>query len=55
MGSFPSMGDYGLYIGMSYGLALLLMLLEPWLLGRKKRSVIKMIHRLVRINKNRRH
>ncbi|MCK5726051.1 MAG: heme exporter protein CcmD [Thiotrichaceae bacterium] len=53
MGSLPSMGDYGFYIGASYGLALLFMLLEPWLLGRKKRSVIKNVQRFVRINKNR--
>jgi len=55
MGNFPSFGDYGLYIGMSYGLALIFMLLEPWLLGRMRRSILKTIKRLIYINKNNIH
>lgn len=55
MGHLPSMGDYGLYIAMSYGLTLIFMLLEPWLLGRNRHAVIKTIKRLIQINKNRNH
>lgn len=50
MGDWPSLGNYGFYIGMSYGLALLLMIAEPvWLMLHRK-QVMKNIMRLIRIN-----
>ena len=35
---FFAMGGYGLYVWGSYGVALLLMVLEPWLAARRHRQ-----------------
>jgi heme exporter protein D len=38
---FFSMGGYGLYVWGSYGLALLLMAVEPWLAARRHRNALR--------------
>jgi heme exporter protein D len=39
-GEFFEMGGYGLYVWGSYGLAVLLMLGEPWLAARRRRRAL---------------
>lgn len=39
--NFLDMGGYGLYVWGSYGLALLLMLGEPWLARRRHRQALR--------------
>ena len=38
---FVAMGGYGLYVWGSYGVALLLMTLEPWLAARRRRRALQ--------------
>jgi heme exporter protein D len=38
---FFAMGGYGLYVWGSYGVALLLMLVEPWLAARRHRRALQ--------------
>ncbi len=38
---FAAMGGYGLYVWGSYGAALLLMTLEPWLAIRRRRQALE--------------
>jgi heme exporter protein D len=38
---FFAMGGYGLYVWGSYGLAALLMAVEPWLAARRHRSALR--------------
>ena len=42
---FFAMGGYGLYVWGSYGVALALMLLEPWLAVRRRRRALRDIAR----------
>ena len=51
MGNWPSMGNYGFYILMTYGLTIILMFLEPLVLKGQRKAVLKNIARLMRINK----
>jgi heme exporter protein D len=53
MNTFFEMGGYALYVWPSFGVTLLLMVLEPILLGRRKRAIIRRIQRLIRINETR--
>ena len=39
--AFFEMGGYGLYVWGSYGVALLLMGLEPWLVRRRHRRALR--------------
>ena len=41
---FAAMGGYGLYVWGSYGVALLLMTLEPWLAARRRRQALQAVH-----------
>ena len=41
LGQFLEMGGYGLYVWGSYGVALLLMGLEPWLVRRRHRRALR--------------
>ncbi len=38
---FFAMGGYGLYVWGSYGLAVLLMGLEPWLVARRRQRALR--------------
>ena len=38
---FAAMGGYGLYVWGAYGVALLLMTLEPWLAARRRRRALR--------------
>ena len=38
---FFHMGGYGLYVWGSYGVALVLMLAEPWLAARRRRRALR--------------
>lgn len=38
---FFAMGGYGRYVWGSYGLALLLMTVEPWLAARRRRRALR--------------
>jgi heme exporter protein D len=40
---FFAMGGYGLYVWGSYGVALVLMTLEPWLAARRRRRAIEAV------------
>ena len=50
MGNWPSFGNYGSYIVMTYGLTLILMLLEPLMLKSLRKSAIKNVLRLIKVN-----
>ena len=41
---FAAMGGYGLYVWGSYGVALVLMTLEPWLAARRRRRALQAVH-----------
>ena len=47
---FFHMGGYALYVWGSFGAALLLMILEPFLLRGRRRNILKRIARMARIN-----
>ncbi len=49
MGEWPSFGSYGFYILWTYGLTLILMLLEPTVLKIQRQSILKTVRRLVKI------
>jgi len=53
MKSFLEMGGYALYVWPSFGVAALLMVLEPVLLGRRKALVVRRIKRMIRMNETR--
>jgi heme exporter protein CcmD len=53
LGSWPSMGNYGFYILMTYGATLILMLLEPLVLKSQRKSLLRDVVRLMKINANR--
>ncbi len=40
---FVHMGGYGLYVWGSYGVALLLMTLEPWAAARRRRQALEAV------------
>ena len=40
-GEFFDMGGYGLYVWGSYGVAALLMTLEPWFAARRRRQALR--------------
>jgi heme exporter protein D len=41
---FAAMGGYGLYVWGSYGVALLLMTVEPVLAARRRRRALQAVH-----------
>jgi heme exporter protein D len=43
-GEFFAMGGYGLYVWGTYGLTLLLMVVEPWLAARRRASALHAVH-----------
>ncbi len=53
MGNWPSMGNYGFYILMTYGFTVILMLLEPLVLKGQRKAALKNIARLIKINSKR--
>ncbi len=53
MGNWPSMGNYGFYILMTYGLTVILMFLEPIILKGQRKVALKNIARLMKINTKR--
>ncbi len=50
MGNWPSFGNYGFYLLMTYGLTLILMVLEPLVLKSQHKSAIKNVLRFIKIN-----
>jgi heme exporter protein D len=42
-GEFFAMGGYGLYVWGTYGVTLLLMVVEPWLAARRRRSALQAV------------
>jgi heme exporter protein D len=46
---FFDMGGYALYVWGSFGATALLMILEPILLGRRRRAILKRIARMARL------
>lgn len=53
MKTFFEMGGYALYVWPSFGIAALLMVLEPLLVRRHKRLVVRRIQRIIRMNETR--
>jgi len=53
MKTFFEMGGYAIYVWPSFGIALLLMAIEPLLLRRRKTLAVKRIRRLQRMNEAR--
>lgn len=53
LGEWPSFGKYGFYILFTYGLTLLLMLLEPLVLKAQRKTILKNINRLLKIGSGR--
>ncbi len=53
MGNWPSMGNYGFYILMTYGFTVILMFLEPLILKGQRKTALKNIARLIKINAQR--
>ncbi len=53
MGNWPSMGNYGFYILMTYGFTVILMFLEPFILKGQRKAAFKNIARLIKINAQR--
>lgn len=47
---FFHMGGYGLYVWGSFGVTLLLMVIEPILLKGRRRAILKRIVRMARVN-----
>lgn len=52
MAEFFNMGGYALYVWGSFGATALLMILEPILLGRRRKAAIQRIARLNRIKQD---
>jgi heme exporter protein D len=53
MKTFFEMGGYALYVWPSFGVAALLMVLEPVLVNRRRATVIRRIKRMIRMNETR--
>lgn len=53
MKTFFEMGGYALYVWPSFCVAALLMALEPLLLRRRKKLVVRRIQRMIRMNETR--
>lgn len=49
VGEFFDMGGYALYVWWSFGVAALLMVLEPLMLRSRRKSVLKRVSRMVRM------
>ena len=52
MAEFFDMGGYALYVWGSFGATALLMILEPILIGRRRRAVLQRVARLNRIKQD---
>jgi len=50
---FFSMGGFGYYVWMSMGMALLMMLSEIFVLKSQRKSMLKQVARVIRMEKNR--
>jgi len=48
VGEFFNMGGYALYVWGSFGVALLLMVVEPFMLRSRRRSILRRISRIIR-------
>ena len=48
LGEFFNMGGYALYVWGSFGVALLLMVVEPLMLRSRRRSILRRISRIIR-------
>ncbi len=48
LGEFFNMGGYALYVWGSFGVALLLMVVEPLMLRSRRRNVLRRISRIIR-------
>jgi len=48
LGEFFNMGGYALYVWGSFGVALLLMVLEPLMLWSRRRDILRRISRIIR-------
>ena len=48
VGEFFNMGGYALYVWGSFGVALLLMVVEPLMLRSRRRSILRRISRIIR-------
>lgn len=55
MAEFFDMGGYALYVWGSFGATALLMAAEPIMLGRRRRSAIARVARLIRMNQEKRN
>jgi heme exporter protein D len=53
MKTFFEMGGYALYVWPSFGIAAVLMILEPLLVRRRKAAVVRRIQRMIRMNETR--
>ncbi len=53
MKAFFEMGGYALYVWPSFGVAALLMAIEPLLIRRRKAAAISRIKRIIRMNETR--
>ena len=47
---FLNMGGYALYVWGSFGATALLMIIEPFLVKRHRKNVLKRVSRLARLN-----
>lgn len=50
MKTFFEMGGYALYVWPSFAVTAVLMMLEPYLLRRRRSTVLRRIHRLIRLS-----
>ena len=48
---FFAMGGYALYVWSSFGVCLLMMVLEPWTLQRRRKAIIQRLKREMRAEK----
>lgn len=51
MSAFFSQGGYGAYIWVSYGLTLILLVGEVWLLRHQRRTILSRLGRMLRLGK----
>ncbi len=49
VGEFFNMGGYALYVWGSFGVTALLMVIEPVMLGSRRKAVLKRVSRIVRM------
>lgn len=52
LNEFFSMGGRGIYVWGSYGLSFLLIGFELWLLGQRRKTVLKRLYALQRLKEN---